>query len=305
MSIKDEIILALGGNIREVIKKMTEKEFDSCEELRIRAERPVSIKIKGRYMYLDHNGTPTEDCRKGFCASMKDIGLTMEILSGYSLYAYSEEIKRGFITINGGHRVGLCGNVIVNNNEITDIRRITSLNFRIAHQVKGCAEKIMPYIINKNTAIISPPGCGKTTLLRDIIRLLSNGGATVSVVDERSEISGGYGASVKNDCGINTDILNGCPKQKGMEMLLRSMGPQYIAVDEIGGVEDGRIIAETVTCGVKVICTAHGSTASDIFNRRALKELKENKTFDVYIFLQGVGNIKCITDSNFNEIGKV
>lgn len=302
MNIKEEIIFAVSENIKQVLNKLPEETFDICEEFRIRAERPLSVKVRGRYFYITKRGGVTERPEEGFCPDMRDISSTMEILSGYSLYAFSEEIRKGFVTINGGHRVGISGSAVTSKGEVIDIRRITSLNIRVSHQIYGCADGIFPVVKGKNAIIISPPGCGKTTLLRDLIRLLSNSGINISVVDERSEIGGGFNGTARNDCGINTDILDGCPKQKGMEMMLRSMGPQYIAVDEIGGEEDSRIIEEIINCGVNVICTAHGRTEKDVLERKAMKFLAEKKAFDIYIFLHGVGQIKNITDSNFNPL---
>ena len=297
MGIKEEIVRFSSGVIAEHIEKIPPNMFDEIVEIRIRVDKPVLIKTSKGIL-----STKT-DC----IPSIKDIAIMMEFLSGYSLYAFNEEIKKGFISISGGHRVGICGKTILDKGEVVDIRSVTSLNIRISHEVKGCGEKIMPYVMEnreiKNTMIISPPACGKTTLLRDLVRLISNTGMNVTVVDERNEMCGGNG-----DYGLNTDILNSCPKVFGMKMALRSMAPQVIAVDEIGSIEDAKAIWEMVCCGITVICTIHGHNLDDIEKKYEIRELINKKIFDRFIFLQNkdnsIGNIKYVLDENFTKVSK-
>ena len=183
---------------------------------------------------------------------------------------------------------------ILNGNQIQGMKYISCINVRLAHQIKGCADPVMPYIQKKDwvahTLIISPPRCGKTTLLRDIIRQISNGregvpGMTVGVVDERSELAGCYQGIPQNDLGIRTDILDGCPKAEGMQMLLRSMSPSVVAVDELGGVEDFKAVEAVINCGCKLIATSHGSSLEDIARQPLFQKLLDMQVFERYILL--------------------
>jgi stage III sporulation protein AA len=217
-------------------------------------------------------------------------------MSNYSLYAFEEEIKNGYITIQGGHRVGICGQAVLAEGGIKTIKHINGLNIRITHQIKGCADGVIDKIAKpdlKHTMIISPPGCGKTTLIRDIARLLSNGdddknipGYKVGIVDERSEIAGCYHGVPQNDVGIRTDILDAAPKAKGMIMLLRSMSPEVIIVDEIGRKEDSTAIDEIINSGVKLVCTVHGASLQDILKKEVLSEILRKDIFEIFIVLK-------------------
>ena len=174
------------------------------------------------------------------------------------------------------------------------MKYISCINIRLAHQIPGCAAKVMPYIRRKDwvahTLIISPPRCGKTTLLRDIIRQLSNGsqgfsGLTVGVVDERSELAGCYQGIPQNDLGMRTDVLDGCPKAEGMRMLIRSMSPAVVAVDELGKEEDYKAVETVIHCGCKLIATAHGNSMEDVLSQPFFLKLRDMQVFERYIVL--------------------
>ncbi|MBE6008350.1 MAG: stage III sporulation protein AA, partial [Lachnospiraceae bacterium] len=256
-------------------------------------------------IFLDQDGRITGK-ENAFIPSAKDIALTAEILGGYSLYAFDEEIKNGFITIEGGHRVGICGKVVADGGKIKTLRNISSLNFRLARQIKGCGDEALKYITYKgrffNTLIISPPGGGKTTVLRDVIRRVSDGfgdfkGMTVGVCDERSEIAASFRGRAVNDIGIRTDVVDSCPKSKGMMILLRSMSPEVIAADEIGSEEDMVAIRTAVLSGVKLICTSHGEDIKDAERYKGI--------FERYVLLYGpqrVGGIKAVYNGSFEEM---
>lgn len=243
-----------------------------------------------------------------------DIKEMLGYISNYSLYAYENEMRQGYITIEGGHRIGLCGQVIVEKGQVKNLRYVSSINVRVSHEVKGCADKLLPYVSNSqevyHTLIISPPRCGKTTILRDLIRQISDGnsyikGQTVGVVDERSEIGGCYKGVSQNQLGIRTDILDGCPKAEGMNMLIRSMGPQVIAVDEIGTVEDIHAIDYAMHCGCKLIATVHAKSVDEIRNKPVLGELVKGHRFERYVVLdnkRGAGSVEGIYDENCRSI---
>lgn len=294
-----KLVMYMGGGLRDVIGRIDD-HIGAVREIRIRADKPLIVLTDNGEFFIGETGMRTS-AEKAFIPSARDIALTAEILGGYSLYAFDEEVKNGFITIEGGHRIGICGKAIVENGELKTIRNIGSLNFRIAREVKGCADSVMKYIRRKegiyNTLIVSPPGGGKTTLLRDIVRCVSNEGLTVGVCDERSEIGASFRGVAMNDIGIRTDIMDNCPKVKGIMLLLRSMAPRVIAVDEIGSQEDVDAIKTAVISGTNLLCTAHGSEMSNV--------IKYEGIFDRFILLYGAaraGKIKKICDGSFREM---
>lgn len=302
-----ELARVLSGRLRKIIG---EGDFDyaKIQELRIRINEPLIIIYDNREYFLTEHGVPTANKKAAYMVTAVDIRETLEFISNYSLYAYEDEVRQGFITIQGGHRVGLAGKVVLEGGKIKSVKHISFINIRMSHQIKGCSEKLIPYVVRKNgiahTLIISPPRCGKTTLLRDLIRILSDGtddfpGQTVGVVDERSEIGACFRGMPQNDLGIRTDVLDCCPKAYGMMMLIRAMSPQIIAVDEIGGREDIESIYDVVNCGCKIIATVHGNSIDDIRTRPVFRRLVDEKIFERYIVLNNknqIGNIENIFD---------
>lgn len=284
---------------------------DNIEEIRLRAGCPLSVYSEGRDIFISWDGVPTYDAKDALILDSAAINKTFQILCNYSVYALSDEIRNGFITIKGGHRIGLGGKVIYGDRGIEGIKNLSSINFRIAREKQGVSNDIIKFLFSNgeflNTLIISPPKCGKTTLLRDIIRNLSNGvaserirGHNMGVVDERSEIAGMYNGIPQKDVGIRTDILDSCRKSLGIMMMIRAMSPEIIAVDEIGGSDDIAAIEDALRAGIKVIATVHGSGYDDIKNRRNLRELISEDIFHRYIVLDGsnrVGTIKEIRSS--------
>lgn len=284
-------------------------KVNKIQEIKIRTGKPLVVICHRDELIL------REPSKNGiYIVTEADIKEMIEYICNYSLYAYEEEMRQGFITIEGGHRIGLCGQVIVENGRVKNLRHISSINVRIAHEVIGCADKVVPYIIKDqrvyHTLIISPPGCGKTTFLRDIIRQTSDGnsyikGVTVGVVDERSEIGGCYKGIPQNQLGMRTDILDGCPKAEGLIMLIRSMRPEVLAVDEIGTKEDVHAIDYAMHCGCKMIATVHGKSLDEIRDKPVLGELVRDKRFERYIVLsniRGVGSVEGIYDENGGSI---
>ena len=279
-------------------------------EIRLRVNAPLIVIYQGKEYFLTLEGALTREEIKAYHVKTEDLKEMLEYISGYSLYAFEEEIRQGFLTIVGGHRVGIAGKTILDGNKIKSLKYISYINLRLSHQIKGCASPILPYIIKNrqicHTLIISPPRCGKTTLLRDLIRQVSNGnrympGVSVGVVDERSEIAGSYQGVPQNDLGIRTDVLDCCPKAEGMMMLIRSMSPEVVAVDELGDYEDIHAIESVVHCGCKLFATVHGSSIEDMKRKPLLQRLMQEKIFERYIVLYKkdcAGQIKAIYDES-------
>ena len=284
-------------------------DYDKIYEIRLRVGRPLFYTYDGGEGFLtDHDGK--------YVVTREDLKETMEYISGYSLYSYEDEMRQGFLTVQGGHRVGVTGKVILDGNEIQGMKYISCINVRLAHEVVGCADQVMPYIRKKDwvahTLIVSPPRGGKTTLLRDIIRQLSNGeekkkmpGVTVGVVDERSELAGSYQGVPQNDLGMRTDVLDGCPKAEGMMMLIRSMSPRVVAADEIGGKGDLEAIQYAAGCGCSLIAAAHGSSMEELAAKPMFQELFRQQIFRRFVFLsrrKGPGTVERILDHKGCEL---
>lgn len=264
------------------------------QEIRIKIDKPIIIYTnKGEVISnIDIN--------------REDFNFIIKRIANYSIYAYEEELKQGFITLKGGHRVGLAGECVIENNKIKTIKNISSINIRISREVIGCARKVMKFIVEhnrvKNTLIISPPKCGKTTILRDISRIISSGdfkenlsGKKVVVIDERSEIGGSYLGIPQMNLGIRTDILDNCLKKEGMIMAIRSLSPDVLICDEIGTEDDVKALNTAFNSGVNIIVTVHGSSLSDIQERKAFYNLFDNGIIERVIILSnknGVGTIE-------------
>lgn len=284
--------------------------YDALQEIRLRAERPVLLLLDGREVYLNRQGKLCSDIRESYDISQQEMEEILQNICHYSIYAFEDEIRQGFLTVPGGHRIGMAGQVVMENEQrVRILKYITCMNIRISHQIMGAADGVLSYLYENgrflNTLIISPPGCGKTTLLRDIVRQVSDGnrfgkGITVGVVDERSEIGGSFMGMVQNCIGIRTDLLDGCPKAVGMMMLIRSMAPGVVAIDEMGGEEDIRAMRKVASCGSNMLATVHGEGVRELKMRQHLRPLFEDKMFSRYIVL-GKQAGKCVVQAVYDE----
>lgn len=288
-----QVLQILPVAIRKMVSSIF-KDLSDVQEIRLRAGRPLILLYGKSEYFLGINGGLTHNIKKAYYVSAGELREAVDYISSYSRYAYEEELRQGYITIQGGHRIGVAGKILLENGKVKNMGNISFMNIRVAHQMLGCSEKVIPYIRNGssiyNTLVISPPRCGKTTLLRDMIRILSNGdscnrGFTVGVVDERSELGACYRGCPQNDLGCRSDVLDGCPKAEGMMMLVRSMAPEIIAVDEIGSNQDASAVDYVINCGIRVIATVHGLDMNEIRNKPVLGSLVKEQAFKRYILL--------------------
>ncbi len=295
--------------LRGLMKSGMSKHLAEIEEIRLRLGRPLVLRLANREVTLDENGMVCERLEKGIVVGRDLIERSVQVLSQGSLYAWEEEIRNGYITITGGHRIGLVGRGVLEKGEIKTLKEISGVNYRIGRQVLGCADSIMPYLVGKNgmfchTLVVSPPQCGKTTLLRDIVRQISNGvgslrfnGVNVGLVDERSEVAGVYRGVPQFEIGMRTDVLDACPKAQGMIMMIRSMSPAVIATDEIGKKEDVEALHQALQAGVSVLSTVHGGSLAEVKERPVIGELLSFKFFERLVLLsrgKGPGTVEAI-----------
>lgn len=308
-----ELIKIFPVRLRELLRIVPE---EGLTELRFRAACPVMLLYGAKELFLSRTACRgvTKSREESYCVSANEIKEMMEHISNYSFYAYEEEIRQGYLTIQGGHRIGLCGRVVMGNDGIRTIRNISFLNIRLAGEKKGCAEKVLPKLMQGtrfcHTLIVSPPGGGKTTLLRDLVRLLSDGfgeiaGRKVGIVDERSEIAACFHGIPQNEVGIRTDVLDGCPKAQGIPILLRAMSPEVIAIDEIGTREEALLMTRAVHNGCSILATAHGGGYQEWKQSNAVVGLFTESVFERYVFLQGgsrPGQIELVCDETFREV---
>lgn len=282
---------------KEIVREITlDKDFKVIDEIRLGVGKPIIV-IKNNKEYI-----------KNYRVTIDDMRNIIQRISNYSIYAFEEEIRQGYITIEGGHRIGISGQCVIENGTIKTIKHIGSINIRVAKEIIGCSNKIMREIIKaervNNTIIISPPKCGKTTLLRDITRNLSNGytpmsflGKRTVVIDERSEIASSFKGVPQMNVGIRTDVYDNCIKSQGIIMAIRTMAPDVIVCDEIGTDKDIEALVMAYNSGVSLIATIHGNDIDDIYKRPVFKDILENKMIDKIIVLSnrnGIGTIESI-----------
>lgn len=280
------------------------------EEVRLREGRPLQVVCHGMDAFISPQGRLTQRADLAYRPDQAELQRTFQAMARGSVYAWEDEIRGGFLTLPGGHRVGLAGRVVTEEGRIRTIKQVGSLNLRVAREVTGCATPLIAQLCAgdrlPSTLIISPPQAGKTTLLRDLIRQISAGvesmglrGRKVGVVDERSELAACAAGIPTRDLGPRTDVLDNCPKAEGMMLLIRSMSPAVVAIDEIGRPADAQAALEAVHAGVVLLATAHGADLAGVMKRPAMAELFHAGLFERAVLIsrrRGPGTLERVID---------
>jgi len=304
-----KVFRMLAESVRKLVDS-TGIELKDLREIRMRTGRGLILETKDGERLIGEKGQFVERERDAYLVSEEDVRITLELLTGYSVYAYEEELRQGYFTVEGGHRIGVAGGTVTEGGKALRLNYITFLNIRIAHECKGCSNELFPKLYGDgnyyHTLLFAPAGCGKTTFLRDLIRLISEAGYRVGVADERSELAACYRGIPQHDLGLRTDVMTGCCKAEAMGMLLRSMTPEVLAADEIGLPEDVTAIRTAAGSGCKVIASAHGGTLEELQKNPMLRMLWEERRFERYVRLEKRGGefgIKAIYDGEGKALG--
>lgn len=294
-----EAAAVLPLDLRQAVGRLPPQEV---EELRLRLGRRPTAVMGKEEVVLSQRGVTAEDLR-----------LTLENASQCSAHTVLDKVRQGFVTIRGGHRLGLCGTAVMEGDRMVNLRHLSSVALRVAKSVPTAGETVLPKLVDgegraMSTLILSPPGLGKTTLLRDLIRRFSDGlGAAphrVGLADERGEVAALWEGMPQQDVGGHTDVMDGCPKAVGLLALLRGMNPQLLATDELTHPDDAKALVQAAGCGVTLLCTAHGGSAADLWRRPVYRHLMELGIFQRVVLIARKGGFRSYQVSDWEDEGR-
>lgn len=280
-------------NLKQLICNLPQKTLNSITEIRLRADRPLSITLNGENVFLAKAGHICYLSQHGlYIPTKQELEEIFINMCEHSVYAYAEQIKHGYINLKNGCRAGLAASAVYENGKIKNFSHISSINIRIAAEVFGCAMPIAN-VLNGGLLIAGPPSSGKTTLLRDAVRLISSGISTVrrrvAVIDTRGEIAANDNGVPTVDLGDLTDVISGCEKREGIEIALRTLNPQVIAFDELGNLEEVKAVIGGFHAGCDALCTVHIGSVEELKIREVSRTLLQSGVIKKVAFLGAVG----------------
>ena len=290
----DEAVHALPERIKQAVVSVPDSIKKSATEVRLRVNQPVSLCCMGKTYFVSEKHKAIESPHGCFPVTREDLAQSVISMCAYSVHSHQHELSQGYISLKGGHRAGICGTASSDNGKVTAVRDITSINIRIAREIHSAAASLTNTAFAKGlcgTLIVGAPSSGKTTILRDLARRMSSGEATgcyikTAVVDERGELGAVFEGIPQNNLGICCDILSGYPKGFGILTAVRTLSPDVIICDEIGGKEETVSILDGIGCGVKIIAAAHAGSLRELLSRRHIHRLLEAGAFEKIVMLK-------------------
>jgi len=291
INVLESAIYPLPASLRRAIKLLAPSILSEIEEIRMRIGHPLSVSIGGQ------ERTVFDQFGKTIPVTTADLNFVMDIATRSSIHSAMDSMKNGFFTMQEGHRIGICGSAVMKDGAVSMIRSVSSLSIRVAKEYPGCSDSFFEHLFSEtqfqNTLILSPPGLGKTTLLRDIVRNLSAKGIRTGIADERSELASMHEGRSRFDIGNHTDVIDGAPKRIGMLMLLKTMSPQVICADEITAPADVEAVEICANCGVSLLASVHAGSVEELYTRSVSRMLMERNVFRCAVVISREHGKRC------------
>lgn len=290
MELRFDSAAAACGPIAPMLLGVPRSVKREAQEIRLRAGKPVALSLPGGTLFLTGRGelvrTVTPGC---FFTDRPLLEGVFRSMCSFSVYSHQNEIRNGYVTLRGGHRAGICGTAVMDKGEMTGIRNVSSINLRIAREIRGAADAVAcrGEALFKGLLLAGPPCCGKTTVLRDLARQLSEARRKVAVVDERGEFAGMWEGEAQNDLGPCCDILNGYAKREGMLQAIRGLSPEVLICDELGGAGDAEAVTESLCAGVAIIASIHAGSAEELLRRPQAAAILRTGAFENVALMSG------------------